>query len=143
MRASHQMNLHELAQRDSFHVEIDGMSTGGFLRCSGLGGQVDVFEFAEGGSDRARRFAGDRRFGPIVLEKGFTTSQELYEWFLRGEPRDGAVVLLARTGEERFRWEFVAGWPRRWEGPTLDAGSSRVAVERLEIVHEGLTCPAR
>lgn len=137
------MNLHDLARRDSFHVEIDGISTGGFLRCSGLGGEVDVFEFAEGGTAVARRFAGDRRFSPIVLEKGLTTSRELYDWFLRGEPRDGAIVLLARTGDEWLRWEFVAGWPRSWEGPALDASSPRVAIERLEIVHEGLTCPVR
>jgi phage tail-like protein len=134
------MRIRELTQSDCFHLEIEGISTGGFLRCTGLGGEVDVFEFLEGGTLTPRRFAGDRRFSPIVLERGLTASRDLYEWFAGGEPRDGAIVLLARTGEERFRWEFVAGWPRRWEGPSLDAASARIAVERLEIVHEGLTC---
>lgn len=137
------MNIGQLTQRDSFHLEIDGISTAGFLRCSGLGGQIDVLEFAEGGTSTPRRFAGDRRFTPIVLEKGLTTSHVLYDWFLNGEPRDGAILLLARSGEERLRWEFMAGWPRRWDGPVLDATSSEIAVERLEIVHEGLTCLAR
>ncbi len=134
------MNIHQLTQRDCFHLEIDGLSTGGFLRCSGLGGEVDVLEFAEGGTVTPRRFAGDRRFSPIVLEKGLTRGHDLYDWFVGGEPRDGAIVLLGRTGEERLRWEFLAGWPKRWEGPSLDANSSEVAVERLEIVHEGLSC---
>ncbi len=132
-----------LIQSDCFHLEIDGVSAGGFLRCSGLGSRIDTFEYAEGGTDAPRRFAGDRHFDTIVLEKGLTKSRELYDWFEHGERRDGAIVLLARTGEERLRWEFAAGWPRRWQGPLLDADSTEVAVERLEIVHEGLRCPER
>ena len=134
------MKVDHLIQSDCFHLEVDGLSTGGFLRCSGLGGTVDVVEFAEGGAPTPRRFAGDRHFRPILLEKGVTASPTSTDWFVRGDARDGAIVLLSRTGEERFRWEFVSGWPIRWEGPSLEASSPRVAVERLVIVHEGLRC---
>ena len=134
------MNVHQLTQRDCFHIEIEGLSTGGFLRCSGLDGVVDVFEYDEGGASAPRRFAGDRRFSPIVLEQGLARGQLLYEWFVDGEPRDGAIVLLARSGDEKLRWTFRAGWPTRWCGPILDATCAEIAVERLEIVHEGLSC---
>lgn len=134
------MNVQQLTQQDCFHVEIEGLSTGGFLRCSGLGGTVDVVEFVEGGATTPRRFPGERRFSPIVLEQGLTRGQLLYEWFVDGEPRDGAIVLVGRGGEERLRWTFRAGWPTRWLGPSLDASSAEIAVERLEIVHEGLSC---
>ena len=129
-----------LLQSDSFHVELGGISAGGFLRCSGLGGGVDVFDYLEGGSEVPRRFVGTRHFDTIVLERGLTKSRQLYDWFCRGDRRDGAIVLLSRGGEERMRWGFSRAWPRRWEGPDLDADRSEVAVERLEIVHEGIEC---
>ncbi len=37
-----------------------------------------------------------------------------------------------------MRWQFRNGWPAKWEGPDLDASSSEVAIETLEIAHEGL-----
>ena len=129
-----------LLQNDCFHLEIDGTSTGGFLRCRGLEAVVDVFEYMEGGANECRRFAGDRVYSNIVLERGLVRDRELYDWFLSGERRDGSVVLLTRDGHEQMRWNFVRAWPWRWRGPVLDAAAADVAVESIEIVHEGLEC---
>ena len=129
-----------LRQVDTFHVEIDGLSAGGFLRCRGLDGVVEVFEYQEGGSNERRRFRGDRVFSNIILERGLVRRRDLYDWFLTGERRDGAVVLLNRVGHEQMRWNFVRAWPCRWRGPEFDASESGVAVESLEIVHEGIEC---
>ena len=125
---------------DCFHLEIEGISTAGFLSCSGLGGRVEVFEYLEGGMDTPSRFAGARSYTNLVLRRGLTTGNELYEWFLRGDRRSGAVVLVSRHGEEKKRWEFTAAWPCAWQGPRLDAAVTRVAIEFIEIVHEGLRC---
>ena len=97
-----------------------------------------MLEYAEGGAGRVRRFRGDILYAPVVLERGVTEDRELYEWFLSGELRDGAIVLLSGMGKEVTRWEFRGGWPCSWDGPDLDAGFTQVALERLEIVHEGL-----
>jgi phage tail-like protein len=129
--------------RDSFHLEIDGISGGSFLRCSGLAARVDVFEHAEGGSDRARKLRGDLTHSNICLERGVVRGQELYDWFLKGDLRNGAVVLLSREGKETARWSFLRGWPCRWEGPVLDAREAGVALELLEIAHEGIQCVQR
>jgi phage tail-like protein len=37
-----------------------------------------------------------------------------------------------------LRWNFVRGWPAKWEGPALNAKANEVAIETLEIAHEGL-----
>ena len=74
----------------------------------------------------------------IVLERGVVADRELHEWFARGDRREGAIVLLAPGGKEAARWSFHRGWPCRWEGPALHAWSQAVALERLEIAHEGL-----
>lgn len=129
--------IDDLLRNDCFHLEIDGVSAGGFLHCSGLGGEVSVFEFTEGGTMSPRKFPDERAVSNVVLERGVVRSQELYSWFVKGDSRDGAIVLLNADGREEIRWELKRAWPCRWSGPSLDARESAVAVEWIELVHEG------
>jgi phage tail-like protein len=52
--------------------------------------------------------------------------------------RNGSIILLNDAGEEKMRGNFTAGWPAKWTGPSFNATSNEVAIETLEIVHEGL-----
>jgi phage tail-like protein len=46
---------------------------------------------------------------------------------------------MDETGQnEVMRWNFVRGWPCKWSGPGLNAKNNEVAMETLEICHEGL-----
>lgn len=130
----------ELRRADCFHLEVDGISEAGFVRCSGLGARREVFACYEGGAEAPRVLRGRVAYETIVLERGVAKDTTLYEWFLRGDRRDGAIVLVATSGEELARWRFVRGWPCAWRGPRLDASRAEVAVEALEIVHEGIAC---
>ena len=121
-----------------FCLEIDGISLGGFVSCSGLGARTEVLRYAEGGAGEVHSFRGKTFHSTLVLERGIPRSSELHDWFVKGDRRDGAVVLLSAEGREVLRWNFSRGWPCRWEGPALDARTSGVALERLEIAHEGL-----
>ena len=47
-------------------------------------------------------------------------------------------VLLDERGKTVRVWRFIQGLPVRWAGPALDAGQSRVAIEEIEIAHQGL-----
>ena len=128
---------------DGFHLEIEGISAARFVRCAGLAVSRSVLEYAEGGSRAARKLPGGEVFSNIVLERGVARDRELFEWYAKGDRRDGAVVLLGADGREVLRWAFSRGWPCRWEGPPLDARRAEVALELLEITHEGLQCVAR
>jgi phage tail-like protein len=132
----------EFHSAGDFHLEIDGISSAAFHSCSGLGATVDCLEYVEGGGG-LRYFRGDRRFDALVLERGVVRGSELWDWFVATDRRDGAVVLLGAGGREVLRWRFVRAWPRRWEGPKFDASRTEVALERLEIVHEGIEWVAR
>jgi phage tail-like protein len=55
------------------------------------------------------------------------------------ERKNGSIILSDESGEEKGRWSFVKGWPTKWVGPSFDATSNDVAIETLEIAHEGLT----
>ncbi len=133
----------EIHGSGAFFLEVEGIAAASFARCEGLGASRAVFAYHEGGAPRPRLLAGDETFTPIVLERGLARDRELFEWFRRAERRDGAVVLLDPGGREVARWTFARGWPSRWEGPELDAGEAAVALERLEIVHEGLAWAPR
>ncbi len=129
-----------LLTSDCFCLEVDGVSAAGFVSCSGLSGRVEVFEYVQGGAESPSCFAGQRSYGPLVMRRGLTVGSELYNWFLRGDRRDGAIVLISRRGQERMRWEFLSGWPCAWEGPRLDANFAGAAIEAVEIAHEGIRC---
>ena len=128
----------------NFVVEIDGINAAGFTECSGLSTTTDVIEYREGNErSGARKLPGLTKFTNIVLKRGMTRSRDLWNWrktVIDGavERKSGAIVLLAddRTPVGRFR--FRDGWPTKWEGPALNAKSSEVAIETLEIAHEGL-----
>ena len=127
----------------NFRVELDGITVAAFSECSGLASETDVIEYrsgSEGGS--ARKLPGRHRFSDIVLKRGITKARQLWDWYkavLDGavQRKAGSIVLLDDAGQEVLRWNFRRGWPRKYEGPTLNAKTSEVAIETLEITHEG------
>jgi len=123
---------------DRFCLELDGLAAASFTRCGGLEAATTVLSYHEGGATAPRALRGEPVLRPLVLERGLARDAELYEWYRRGDRRDGAIVLLAEGGREACRWLFRRGWPCVWEGPSLDAAAAAAALERLEIVHEGI-----
>lgn len=124
-------------------VEIDGVPAGAFTECSGLVSEVEVVTYREGGDFRTRKLPGLAKNPPLVLKRGFVLDRSLWEWHrtaLDGnlQRRSGTIVLLNAKREPVARWRFVEGWPSKWVGPELNAQSSAIAIETLEIVHEGL-----
>lgn len=117
---------------------------GGFSEVTGLEATMAVDEWREGGrNDAVLRFPGRVTHPNIKLRRGLAVSTELWTWhetFLqgRGRRRDGVIELLDDTGEAVRTWRFRRGLPLRWAGPAMVANSSAVAVEELEIAHEGL-----
>ncbi len=131
-----------------FVLAIDGLTSMGFARCTGLTAEVTVEEYHEGGENRfAHRLPVRAASANLVLSRGVGPSTDLWAWF--GEfrtdgvvtPRDGTVVLMGTEagGLAPVRvWAFTGGWPVRVTGPDLDAQASAVAIESIEIAHRGL-----
>jgi phage tail-like protein len=127
----------------NFRVEIDGMQSADFAECSGLSSETDVIEYRQGTDTVVRKLPGRTIFGRIVLKRGITANRELWDWrqtVVTGQTqrRNGAIVLLNEARVPVLTWRFLQGWPAKIEGPALNAASSDVAVESIEIVHEGL-----
>lgn len=128
----------------NFRVEIDGIVSGSFSEVSGLEIEVEVVEHREGDEPGPlRKSPGLTKYPNITLKRGFVGSNELWTWIAqakngRPERKDGAVILFDDAHQEVARWVFSRGWPCKWTGPSLQASANEVALETLEIAHEGL-----
>ena len=128
----------------NFIVEIDGVIVGGFAECGGLGTETDIVEYRNGDEDiTVRKLPGKAKYPQISLKRGFTDSRELWEWRKlvitgRTQRKSGTIQLLNEARQPALKWNFREGWPSKWEGPALNAKNNDVAIETLEIAHEGL-----
>jgi phage tail-like protein len=128
----------------NFLVEIDGITRAGFRECSGLDAGRDPIEYREG-SDAltARKLPGLVKYTNISLKRGITDDADLWAWSKKAidgtiERKNGSIILLDDTGAEKVRWNFREGWPTKWTGPSFNATGTEVAIESLDIAHEGL-----
>ena len=130
----------------NFLVEIDGIVRAAFREAGGLDSSISVIEYREGGENIVnRKLPGQLKFSNVTLKWGMSDDTDLYDWhrqWATGDPaaarKNGSIVLLDRQGQEQARWNFFSAWPSKWTGPSFSAESSDLAIESLEIAHEGL-----
>jgi phage tail-like protein len=128
----------------NFKVEVGGITRAGFREASGLDSSQDAIEYREGVEKlTARKLPGLNKYSNISLKWGVTDDAELWAWRKKSidgtvERKNGSIVLCDDKGEEKVRWNFVEGWPTKWTGPSFNATGNEVAIETLEIAHEGL-----
>jgi phage tail-like protein len=129
----------------NFLVEIDGITRAAFHEVSGFDSTIDVIEHREGGDNTTvRKLPGMTKHSNIVLKWGLADDRDLYDWHRdavngKVQRRNGSIVLLDRQGQERMRWNFVNAWPSKWDGPDFNAEGNDIAIETLELAHEGVT----
>src|ERR1700737_4953049 len=128
-----------------FKVQIDGITKAGFREVSGLDAGTDAVDYREGDGEHMRKLAGLQKFSNITLKRGITTDQDLWKWrstIMDGKIKDnrknGQIILLDDERKEAAEWTFTDGWPTKWTGPTFNATANEVAIDTLEITHEGL-----
>jgi phage tail-like protein len=128
----------------NFHVELDGISRAAFQQCTGFDSSIEVVEHREGGNNiTPRKFPGLNKFSNIQLKWGMTDDMDLYDWhqqILDGDivRKNGSIVLLDRRGQTVARWEFTQAFPVKYDAPDLNAEKSEIAIEMMELAHEGL-----
>jgi phage tail-like protein len=130
----------------NFLLEIDGITKAGFSEVTGLNAETTVIDYREGNekSLAPRRLPGLSKFGNITLKRGVTKDLDLFKW--RKLVMDGdikrdesmSIVLRDEKGQEAVRWNLLNAWPAKYTGPDLKANASEMAIEAIEIVHEGV-----
>jgi phage tail-like protein len=128
-----------------FKVQIDGITKAGFREVSGLDAATDAVDYREGDEIVIRKLAGLQKYSNITLKRGITDDQDIWKWrtmVMDGKIKDarknGQIIVLDDEGKEAAEWTFTNGWPTKWTGPTFNATANEVAIDTLEIAHEGL-----
>jgi phage tail-like protein len=128
----------------NYLIEISGIRVGGFNEVSGLDAEIEPVDYRNGDEDFvARKLPGLKKFPNIVLKRGIIGDLDAFTWFQLGalgtvDRREGAVIMRDEERNEVMRWKFVRGWACKYTGPSLKADSSAVAIESVEICHEGM-----
>ena len=128
-----------------YKVEIDGLEAGGFSEVSGFDASIDVIEYREGDMVQTpMKIPGLKKYGNITLKQGLTTSKVLYDWIIAGvngavDRKTITITLLDDEEAPAASWQVINAWPTKYTAPDFNATSSEIAIETLEIAHEGMT----
>ncbi len=111
-----------------------------FTEVSGLQVEMQVMEYQEGGTNTfVHRLPGPLKVGNITLKHGLTKSNEFLKWCMNIERKNVTVVMYDVAGQPVVRWHFNRAYAVKWTGPSFTADSTAMAIETVEITHEGLT----
>ena len=129
-----------------FGVDIQGVVTGYFTECAGLGSEHDMIEHkvvTEKGQEVVLKLPGRLKWDNITLKRGITRSMDIWDWRkqvekgdVEGARRDGSIVMYDQNLGEVARWNFERAWPLKVSGPSVKADSNEIGIEELTIVHE-------
>ena len=128
-----------------YRVEIDGLDAGGFSEVTGFDASIDVMEYREGDMVQTPyKIPGLKKDGNITRKKGLTDSLVMYEWLITGVdgPVDRKTITITSLDESEqpvASWQVINAWPVKYTAPDFNATSSEVAIETVEIAHEGMT----
>ena len=139
------MNEYPLSK---FYFEVDwGGTKVGFQEVSGLNLEVDPIEYRQGASPNFNKIKmpGMHKFSNITLKRGsFKGDNEYFTWFQtihlnKVERRSVTISLLDETGAPAITWKIKNAFPLKLNSSDLKAEGNEVAIETLELAHEGLT----
>ncbi len=131
----------------AFHFTVQwGGTRIGFSEVSGLTQENQVIEYRDGSFPEysSIKMPGLRKFSNVTLKRGIVKADnDFFKWLStiklnQVERRDVVVSLLNENHEPVMTWKVHNAFPVKVEGPGLKASGNEVAIESIEIAHEGL-----
>ena len=133
----------------AFHFSVSwGGDNVGFSEVSGLSQELQSIDYRDGlmsGTTLPLKRPGLKKSGNITLKRGIVKDKnDLFEWFNNnGKPnverRTVIINLLNDEGDPVFKWTLINAFPVKVSGADLKASGNDIAVESVELVHEGIT----
>jgi phage tail-like protein len=128
-----------------FSVEIDGAGTVSFSEVSGLTAEITPILYRDGGDKLpwSKTIPGLVRFHPVTLKRGVTGDRFVVQWAIsaiqgQAERRMVTISLLDEQYAPVMRWRLRNAWVSRYEAPHLKASGNEIAIETIELTHDGL-----
>ena len=127
-----------------FEIRLDDLPPAGFSECTGLQLETEVQDYPEGGLNAyLLKFPGRTKQANLTLRRGIVDRQ-LWDWYYditQGvvKLRNGTIAVHDPAGRDLvMEWRFWRAFPTKWSGPDLNAIQNNIAVETLELCHQGL-----
>jgi phage tail-like protein len=137
-----------------FRVTVDGLDLGSWSACSSLTVNLKSTMVTSGGDYSNQRILPEKvEYPNIKLQRAVhpTESKTVKRW-LKARVKDwmnwngsgdiyaggtAKITLLGAQGTEVMSWNLTGVYPVSWSGPSLDATQNKVAIETLELAHQG------
>ncbi|MBB4036633.1 phage tail-like protein [Dysgonomonas hofstadii] len=128
-----------------FQVKI-GEKESSFQEVSGLDLEAQVIEYRHGNSKEFStiKMPGIKKSSNVTLKKGvFKGDHSFWDWFNKIkmntiERQTVTISLLDESGNPAQTWTLNNAWPTKITGTDLKSDGNEVAVETMEIAHEGI-----
>jgi phage tail-like protein len=130
-----------------FTVDLGSQdATTSFQEISGLEVETQPIEYRHGDSPifSTVKMPGIAKFGNVTLKKGtFVNDNNFWTWYnaikMNTIKRETVVIqLLDESGSPTMTWSLSNAWPTKISGTDLKSDSNEVAVESIELAHEGI-----
>jgi phage tail-like protein len=129
---------------DDSHEQFQ-VCSGSFAECTGLEATMEPKVIKEGGRNYgAAQRAGITTFATVVLKRGISSNQNLYQIFNSAAtgtfaPRMQVTInLFDIDGSAVLAWQLDRAMPVKYKFADLNAKNSEIGIEELHLVHEGL-----
>ena len=135
-----------------FHFQVSwGKARMGFTEVSGLDFETEVIEYREGNNVKYNKSKqpGLTKYSNVTLKRGtFLGDFDYYEWwkqtyFFQEKNATYRTNVLIQLMDEQHNpiitWSLANAWPTKIQSTDLKADANEVAIESIELVHEGLT----
>jgi len=135
----------------AFHFVVDwGGSNVGFTEVTGLTYEIQAIEYRDGSSPEfhVTKMPGIQKFNNITLKRGvFSTDNDFFNWVNTVkmntiDRRDITIKLLNENHDPVMTWKVKQAFPVKLEGPSMKATGNEVAIESIELAHEGFKIEA-
>lgn len=132
----------------NYSLEISSVTVASFSEVSGFDASIDVIEYREGADElnSPRKMPGLTKYGNVTLKWGMSNNKSFYDWVAGITSGDDAdeesrlstvvINLLDDSGTGVASWTLSNAWPCKYTAPDLNASSSEVAFESVELAFE-------
>lgn len=118
-----------------------------FQEVSGLETETQIIEYRH---DDSKAFStikmpGIAKVGNVTLKKGILTKDNsFFIWYSAInmntiKRKTVTIQLLDEQGSPTITWTLTNAWPTKVKGTDLESETNEVAIESMELAHEGLT----
>lgn len=130
-----------------FHFQVEwGASTVAFTEVTGLEMETEVIEYRDGVNPEysKQRMPGMQKYSNITMKRAvFAGNNEFYDWWNtvklnKIERRDLTISLLNEEHDPVMVWKVKNAWPTKIQSTDLKADGNEVAIETIEVAHEGV-----